>query len=238
MAPVVLVAIGQFVAIVTRSASGTGGHVTFEVTPPPPYGAPVSSVYSPISGIACYRFSGIYEQFGVRSIEVRESSPTIFAGCDAPSAFSDEAKRRRVQLLYTTTGPLIGKKSHKNVLFIVFKSNFIAPRPPPSPLVALLLLLPLPRPTHALPLCASLGVRVCVCAGGWVACAFADFDVSAAVFVLQCGSEHIRGKDDVYNTAVGACLAGGAAGMKTHKISHMCAGCLGGALIMSAVRLG
>ncbi|CAN0300150.1 unnamed protein product, partial [Laminaria digitata] len=62
--------------------------------------------------------------------------------------------------------------------------------------------------------------------------------ISAVYSVGECGSEHIRGKDDVYNTAVGACMAGGAAGMKTHKISHMCAGCLGGALIMSAVRLG
>lgn len=54
----------------------------------------------------------------------------------------------------------------------------------------------------------------------------------------QCGAEYARGKDDVYNTAVGACLAGGAAGLKTKKISHMCAGCLGMAVVLSAVRLG
>jgi len=54
----------------------------------------------------------------------------------------------------------------------------------------------------------------------------------------QCGSEYVRGKDDVVNTAVGACMAAGAAGLKTGKISHACAGCLGGAVLMSAVRLG
>lgn len=48
----------------------------------------------------------------------------------------------------------------------------------------------------------------------------------------------MRGEDDVINTAVGACMAAGAAGLKTGKISHACAGCLGGAVLMTAVSLG
>lgn len=54
----------------------------------------------------------------------------------------------------------------------------------------------------------------------------------------KCGAEAVRGKDDVYNTAVGACLAGAAVGTKTGKITHMCAGCFGAALLMSSVRIG
>eukprot|EP00752_Nemacystus_decipiens_P016424 g14681.t1 len=62
--------------------------------------------------------------------------------------------------------------------------------------------------------------------------------VAAVYSAGECGSEYVRGKDDVINTAVGACLAAGAAGLKTGKISHACAGCLGGAVLMSTVRLG
>ncbi|CAM9128972.1 unnamed protein product, partial [Ascophyllum nodosum] len=62
--------------------------------------------------------------------------------------------------------------------------------------------------------------------------------VSAVYSAGECGAEEIRGTDDVFNTAIGACLAGGAVGMKTKKITHMCAGCFGAALLMSAVRLG
>ncbi|CAM9330684.1 unnamed protein product [Scytosiphon promiscuus] len=62
--------------------------------------------------------------------------------------------------------------------------------------------------------------------------------VAAVYSAGECGSEYVRGEDDVVNTAVGACMAAGAAGLKTGKISHACAGCLGGALLMSAVRIG
>ncbi|CAB1100729.1 unnamed protein product [Ectocarpus sp. CCAP 1310/34] len=68
--------------------------------------------------------------------------------------------------------------------------------------------------------------------------AFMMAAVAAVYSAGECGSEYVRGKDDVVNSAVGACMAAGAAGLKTGKISHACAGCLGGAVIMSAVRLG
>lgn len=51
-------------------------------------------------------------------------------------------------------------------------------------------------------------------------------------------AESVRGVDDPINTAIAGCVAGGSIGIQRKKISYMCAGCLGAAMLTTLIDMG